>query len=137
MGEQDRVARAEQLFAAWSSGEPDAPAQHLTPDAVLFDVIGGEYRGWPAIREYFAHGLTRYPDLELVPTGEFWHRDDGLALTWVMSATNHNPDFGAETVGRKWRAEGMSYLVFDGDLVCGEYDYHDGGSRQRSLTAER
>jgi hypothetical protein len=29
----------------------------------------------------------------------------------------------------------MSYLVFDGDLVAREVDYHDDGSRARSIEA--
>src|SRR5687768_7978718 len=84
---EDRIALVEALFTAWSSGDPDAPRQYLTEDAVLDDVIGGVHRGWPAIRAYFARGLASWPDLRLQPTGEWWSRDDGLAFTWVMSAT--------------------------------------------------
>jgi hypothetical protein len=134
-----RVARAQALFDAWSSGRVDEPREHLTPDAVLDDVIGGVHRGWASIRTYFQHGLDRYPDLTLVPTGEYWHRTDGLALTWVMSASvRDEAAFGPEALGLRWQAPGMSYLVFadDGDeLVCKEVDYHDGGSRSRSIHA--
>jgi hypothetical protein len=136
MPHQDRVARAAGLFAAWSSGDVDAPRAFLTEDAVLDDVIGGVHRGWSAIRAYFQHGLDRYPDLRLVPTGDFWYRDDGLALTWVMSASVRDDSFGAEARGLRWAARGMSYLVFDGDLVAHEVDYHDAGERQRSIEAQ-
>ena len=71
----DHIAQAYALFGAWSSGDPDAPRRHLHADAVLDDVIGGVYHGWPAIRAYFQRGLERYPDLTLVPTGDFWRRD--------------------------------------------------------------
>lgn len=118
---------------AWSSGDLDAPARYLAPDAVLIDVIGGEYRGWPAIRAYFGRGLSQWPDLTLVPDGEYWHRPDGLAFTWEMSATVRDDRFGAQHRGKRWRAPGMSYVVFDGELIVREVDYHDGGSRQRSL----
>jgi hypothetical protein len=133
---QDRVARATQLLAAWSSGDVDAPRAFLTDDAVLDDVIGGVYRGWPAIRAYFQRGLDRYPDLRLEPTGDFWHRDDGLALTWIMSASVWDDSFGPGARGLRWEARGMSYLVFDGDLVAHEVDFHDAGSRQRSIEAQ-
>lgn len=133
MTHQALIARSLDLFAAWSSGDADAPREYLHADAVLADLIGGTYRGWPDIRDYFANGLKRYPDLTLVPTGNFWHRKNGLALTWVMSATNTNLEFGADTVGRRWQAEGMSHLTFDDGLVIAEYDYHDAGSRRRSL----
>jgi hypothetical protein len=134
----DRVELVQALFAAWSSGDPDAPRPHLTDDAVLDDVIGGVHRGWPAIRAYFARGLASWPDLRLVPSGEWWQRDDGLAFTWVMSATVPDDRFGAGTAGRRWQAPGMSYVVFEGDRVRLEVDYHDAGSRARSLqTPER
>jgi ketosteroid isomerase-like protein len=129
----ERIARVEALFAAWSSGDADAPRPYLTDDAVLDDVIGGVHRGWPAIRAYFARGLASWPDLRLEPTGEYWSRDDGLAFTWVMSATVPDDRFGHGTAGRRWQAPGMSYVVFDGDRVALEVDYHDAGSRARSL----
>lgn len=129
----DRIALVEALFAAWSSGHADAPRRFLTEDAVLDDVIGGVHRGWPAIRAYFARGLASWPDLRLVPTGEYWSRPDGLAFTWVMSATVADDRFAPGTAGRRWQAPGMSYVVFDGDRIALEVDYHDAGSRARSL----
>ena len=132
---QARIAVAWQLFAGWSSEDLDAPQPYLAEDAVLFDIIGGEYRGWPAIRAYFAHGRARYPDLVLEPTGDFWARPDGLAMLWHMSATQTDDSVGQEFVGKKWTVEGLSYLVFDGLTVVREADYHDKGSRERSLRA--
>jgi ketosteroid isomerase-like protein len=129
-----RIGIVGALFRAWSSGDPDAPRRYLTDDAVLSDSVGGDHHGWPAIRAYFARGLEHWPDLSLVPTGEFWSRTDGLAFTWVMSATVHDDRFGAGTAGRVWRAPGMSYVVFDRDRVRLEVDYHDAGARARSLT---
>lgn len=133
MGDAERIDVAWKLFAAWSSEDLDAPRVYLSDDAVLFDIIGGEYRGWPAIRAYFAHGRERYPDLVLEPTGDFWTRPDGLALLWHMSGTQTDASLGAEFVGRRWTVEGLSYLVFDGVTVVREADYHDKGSRERSL----
>jgi len=128
-----RIELVQALFATWSSGDADAPQRYLTGNAVLTDVIGGEYQGWPAIRAYFARGLASWPDLTLVPTGEFWSRPDGLALTWVMSATVRDDRFGANAIGRRWQAPGMSYVVIDGARVAREVDFHDAGSRARSL----
>ena len=128
-----RVEVAWKLFAGWSSEDLDAPRQYLTEDPVLFDIIGGEYRGWAAIREYFGSGRAHYPDLVLEPTGDFWARPDGLAMLWHMSATQTDDSLGADLVGRRWTVEGLSYLVFDGLKVAREADYHDKGSRERSL----
>lgn len=128
-----RIEVTKALFAAWSSGDLDAPRQYLTDEPLLWDSVGGPKQGWDAIREYFGHGLERYPDLVLEPTGEYWAREDGLALTWTMSATVIGDSMGAENVGRRWSAPGLSYLIFDGMKVAAEHDFHDHGARQRSL----
>ena len=128
-----RIEVAKELFAAWSSGDLDAPRAHLTDHPILWDSVGGLKEGWEAIREYFGHGLERYPDLALVPTGEYWTRPDGLALQWEMSASVIDDSMGAEHVGKAWKVPGLSFLVFEGMKVAAEYDYHDKGARQRSL----
>lgn len=130
-----RVDLATSLFRAWSSGDPDAPAQFLHPDAVLYDIVGGEHQGWDAIRAFFARGVKVWPDLELAPQ-QFWTSDDGVALSWIMSATvtpAMGATMGSHNVGKKWRSEGMSWLrVVDGK-VAREVDYHDSGAVMRSL----
>ncbi|MGI9135701.1 MAG: nuclear transport factor 2 family protein [Candidatus Nanopelagicales bacterium] len=128
-----RIEVAKKLFAAWSSGNADAPAEFLAAEATLWDSIGGQKDGWSNIRDYFAHGLQRYPDLVLEPTGEYWARPDGIALQWVMSATVMDDSKGAEHKGKKWIVEGLSFLQFDGLTVVLEADYHEGTSREKSL----
>jgi hypothetical protein len=128
-----RIEVARTLFAGWSSGNPDAPEPCMTPDAVLHDVASGTFTGWPAIRAFFASGLARWDDLQLVPD-EFWWNGDGLALHYVMSATVKDPSiYGPEHVGKKWSVEVMSFLRFQADRVCFEADFHDKGSRAKSL----
>src|SRR6478752_113766 len=134
MDRREDVAR--RVFAAWSSGDADAPAPLFTPDAVLNDVASGRFEGWPAIRDFFAAGLAKWDDLRLEPDA-FWANDDGLALHYVMSATVRDPAlYGADVVGQKWAVEVMSYLRFDGDRVCFEADFHDRGGRARALGLE-
>ena len=131
-----RIAIAKDVFAAWSSGDADAPEQFFTPDATLFDVASGQFDGWPAIRAFFAKGLAKWDDLVLAPD-EFWANDGGLALHYLMSATIKDAStYGAEHVGKVWKVDVMSFLRFDGDRVCYEADFHDRGSRARSLGIE-
>jgi steroid delta-isomerase-like uncharacterized protein len=127
-----RISIADKLFAAWSSGDADAPAAYMSTDAVLYDIVGGEHTGWPAIRAFFATGLERWPDLALIPD-QYWVNDSGVSLSWVMSATVQDDSLGAEAKGKKWRSEGMTWLVFDGDKVVREVDYHDSGALAKSL----
>jgi ketosteroid isomerase-like protein len=130
---ESRIAVAKLVFAAWSSGDADAPERFFTPDAVLFDVASGRFEGWPAIRAFFANGLSRVGNLTLVPDA-FWHSDDGLAVHYVMSGDVILPaTFGPDHVGRRWSVEVMSSLRFDGDRVCYEADFHDKGARAKSL----
>lgn len=132
---QGNIDLATRLFAAWSSGDADAPGEFLHADAVLYDIVGGEHRGWPSIRAFFANGLKVWSDLVLAPD-QFWTSEDGVALNWVMSATvpeSMVQAVGPHNVGKKWRSEGMSWLrIIDGRVVR-EVDYHDSGAMKRSL----
>ena len=130
-----KVQLATDLFAAWSSGDADAPAPYMHDDAVLYDIVGGEHQGWPAIRAFFANGVKIWPDLVLAPE-QFWTSDDGVALSWVMSATVTEavaPKFGAGNVGKKWRSEGMTWLRIRDGKVSREVDYHDSAASINSL----
>ncbi len=127
-----RIDLAENLFKAWSSGDAGAPEPYLHPDCILYDIVGGEHRGWPAIRAFFAQGLERSQDLVLLPE-EYWTNDKGVALSWVMSATVQDDTFGPDIKGKKWRSEGMTYLEIDNGVVTREVDYHDSGAVPRSL----
>jgi ketosteroid isomerase-like protein len=130
-----RIDLARDLFAAWSSGDPDRPERYLHPDAVLYDIVGGEHRGWPAIRAFFATGIAVWPDLVLAPE-QYWTSDDGVALSWVMSATVTDAAgarLGVEHVGSTWRSEGMTWLRIVDGKVTREVDYHDSAAVARSL----
>jgi hypothetical protein len=91
--------------------------------------------GWPAIRAFFAKGLEKWDDLVLAPE-QYWTNDDGVALSWLMTATVTDDRFGADQIGKTWSSEGMSFLVFEGDKVKREVDYHDSGARAKSLGAD-
>ena len=126
----------EAVFAAWSSGDADAPARWFHPDAVLHDTAAGTFRGWPEIRAFFRRGLDKWDDLSLVPS-EWWANGAGVAVAYVMRATVRDPaTFGPEVVGRRWTVEVMSHLRFEGDLVVYEADFHDRGARARSLNID-
>jgi ketosteroid isomerase-like protein len=133
MAGSDEIEIAKKLFAAWSSGDPDAPEAFLTEDAVLYDIVEGKQKaGWTAIRTFFAATLQFAPDVVLAPKA-FWASDTGLAVRWEMSATAINGMFGPDNDGKTWRSEGMSTLEFRDGKVCREVDYHHGGSGLRSL----
>jgi len=131
-GMDAREALARDVFAAWSSGDADAPEPFFTSDAVLSDVASGRFEGWPAIRAFFASGLERWADLLLAPD-EFWFNERGVAVHYMMSATIRDESYGPELVGRRWEVGVMSLLEFRGDQVCLEVDHHDRGARRRSL----
>ena len=136
MSRDPKIDLADDLFAAWSSGSADAPAVFFHPDGVLYDIIGGRYEGWPAIRGYFANGLVKWPDLILKPDG-FWTNERGVAVRWIMSATITSAEtFGDQYVGSRWSSEGMTFLDIDDGLVRLEVDYHDRAAAPRSLGIE-
>jgi len=133
----ERIDLATKLFEAWSSSNADAPEPFMHADAVLYDIVGGEHVGWPAIRGFFAKGLKVWTDLTLVPD-QFWTNADGVSLSWLMSATvpaELADRFGADAVGKRWRSEGMSWLRIVDGKVAREVDYHNEGAIARSLLA--
>jgi ketosteroid isomerase-like protein len=133
MAGQAEIEIARKLFAAWSSGDVDAPAEFLTEDAVLHDIVAGKDKvGWPAIREFFGAALTISPGVVLLPDA-FWVNETGVAVRWRMSATVTSEMFGPEAVGKTWHSDGMSTLEFRDGKVCREVDYHHGGAVLRSL----
>lgn len=128
-----RIGIARSVFAAWSSGDADAPEPYFTDDAVLSDTGSGRFEGWPAIRAFFAAGLTVWSDLLLAPD-EYFTNPDGVAVHYWMSATITDPAMhGPDLVGRRWEVEVMSYLRFRGSQVCYEVDVHDRDARLKSL----
>ncbi|MEM7015988.1 MAG: nuclear transport factor 2 family protein [Pseudomonadota bacterium] len=136
MSEQDaRIILAENLFKAWSTSDADGPGRYLSEDAVLYDIVGGEHRGWPAIRKFFGRAVETWSDLVLLPE-EYWLNERGVALRWMMSATTPDDRFGPENEGKKWHSPGMSYLVIENGKVVYEADYHDSGARAKSLKGE-
>jgi ketosteroid isomerase-like protein len=135
MAGEAEVEIARKLFAAWSSGDADAPAEFLTEDAVLHDIVEGSDKvGWPAIREFFGFALKISPDVVLQPDA-FWVNETGVAVRWHMSATVVGEMLGPENEGKKWHSDGMSTLEFRDGKVCREMDYHHGGAVARSLDA--
>ncbi len=136
MNDRDpRIDLTEKLFEAWSSGDADTPKPYLSPDCVLYDIVGGEHVGWDAIRGFFAQGLTIWTDLVLLPE-QYWTSGKGVACNWVMSATVQDEMFGPKNKGKKWRSEGMSFLEFNDGVVTREVDYHDRGAVAESLAAQ-
>ena len=83
--------------------------------ADMFQVGARNMQNFDLLKEI---GLTRKPVL----------------LKRGMSATVKDPAMhGPEHVGRTWSVDVMSYLRFEGERVCYEADFHDKGSRARSL----
>ncbi len=132
MAGDPEIEIAKKLFAAWSSGDIDAPAEFLTEDAVLYDIVEGNAKqGWPAIREFFATTVKISPGIVLAPDA-FWVNETGVAVRWQMSGVAGDL-FPAKTRGKKWQSEGMSTLEFRDGKVCREVDYHHGPNVLRSL----
>jgi ketosteroid isomerase-like protein len=125
-----KVALAKALWAAWSSGDPDAPGALVTPDFDLNDTAFGHHTSWVDARMFFAATVGNFPDLVMRPELFFENPADGsLSLTWTMTGTY------APTGGR-FSVPGMSLLRFKGDRVCAEIDYYDSKPVRDALPAE-
>jgi steroid delta-isomerase-like uncharacterized protein len=116
----DKVQLAAKLWAAWSSGNPDAPGPLVTDDFDLNDTAFGHHKGWANARDFFSATVGNFPDLVMRPVAYFENPANGdLALTWVMTGT-YAP------TGKSWSVDGMSTLAFRDGKVSAEVDYYDG-----------
>lgn len=118
-----------QLFAAWSSGDIDAPGAFVTEDFRLCDTaFDQECKGWPAAREFFAYALENNPGVHMRPTDIWCTDEENLALVrWVMTGSS-------AATGRLWEVEGVSTLRFRDGLVCEEIDYYTPAPIQAAST---
>lgn len=121
------------LFDAWGSGDPAVIEPFFHPDAVLWDSVNGEFRGWPAIRDLYLASLERWDDLTTVAT-RFWHGADGsVAFTWTMTGRVADDRFGPERRGAHCTFDGMTYVVVEDGLVVEEIEYFDRAAAPRSI----
>ena len=107
------------LFAAWSSGDVDAPAAYVTDDFRLMDTaFDQECLGWEAARAFFAYAMELNPGVHMRPI-DIWSTDerDLAVVRWVMTGSN------AET-GKPWEVEGVSTLRLRDGKVSEEVDYY-------------
>jgi hypothetical protein len=49
-----RTELVHRLFTAWSSGDPERLEPLFHPDALFSDSVNGPFRGWRAIRDFYA-----------------------------------------------------------------------------------
>ena len=132
MTNEGYIELCRQVFANWSSGDPESNEPLFHPDAVLHDIVAGTHVGWEAMRAFFARGLGHWPDLTF-EMHEFWTSDTGVACSWTMTATVPDDRFGAEAAGKTWSAPGMSYLTIEAGKVRREADHWNSGSIASSL----
>lgn len=131
MEKADRIAHANKLWAAWSSGNIHAPQPLVSEDFVLTDTgFGARFESWTEIAGFFGRALEKWPDLAMEPLSH-WTSDDPdmLATLWRMTGTH------AQT-GKHFSVDGMSTLRFLGDKVVEEVDYYSGISVRASEAAD-
>lgn len=123
----------DELFVSWSSQDPDRVEAHFHPEAVLWDSVNGECRGWPEIRNLYVASLERWDDLATRAT-RFWAGDDDdIAFTWRMTGRVADDRFGPEMRGRMANFEGMAHITFVDGLVLEEIEYFDRSAAALSL----
>jgi len=130
----DRAELVHRLFAAWSSGDPDALEPLFHPDATFMDSVNGRFDGWPAIRDFYARSLTVWRRLECTAT-RVWVDGDTAACTWTMTGEIDDDRFGPGTAGVTCRIDGMAHVVFDGDRVLYDEEYFDRDAARASVAA--
>ncbi len=88
-----------------AAGIADAPAEFLTDDAVLHDIVAGKRQGGlarhPRVLRQRAHDLAR---TSCSSPNAFWVNDTGFAVRWHDERHAPGEMFGPEVAGRKWHS---------------------------------
>jgi ketosteroid isomerase-like protein len=122
-----------ELFAAWSSGDPDQVAPYFHRDAILRDSVNGAFCGWPAIRALYVASLDRWGE-PVTEATRFWHGADGsVAFTWTMRGRVLDDRLGPEHRDTMCEFEGMTYVVVEDGLVREEIEFFDRAAPAASI----
>jgi steroid delta-isomerase-like uncharacterized protein len=111
----------QQVFAAWSSHDPDKVVTNYTEDVVYEDVAYGKVsHGRSELRKFAAGFFEAVSDLKLEAVSSSVHHGHGVA-EWVLSGT----DRGLYKTGKKFSVRGASVFEMHGGKCSSNKDFYD------------
>jgi steroid delta-isomerase-like uncharacterized protein len=117
-----------QLYAAWSSSDPDKVANLFTENAVYEDVTAAHVsRGKAEVRKWAAGGFGVFENFKMEVSSIFVQNGRGVA-EWVWSATD-------KKLNKSFSLRGVSIIELRGGKIASCKDYYDflGAMRQLGL----
>jgi steroid delta-isomerase-like uncharacterized protein len=125
------VARA--IFDALSKKDFDAAFHFLADDTVDDFVAIGEFRGKPAIRQFFDELLAAFPDFEMSVDRIVGDRSTAV-VQWQAAGTFSGGKFqGIEPTGKHVEIRGVDVIEIAEGLVHHNTIYYDGASFARQI----
>lgn len=118
----------EQLFAAWTSHDPDKVANLFGEDAVYEDVTANHIsRGRTEVREWAAGAFVVFENFKMELVSSYVRNGRGVA-EWVWSATDNDMH-----KGKKFSVRGVSVIEVRGGKISSCKDYYDFATVMRQL----
>jgi steroid delta-isomerase-like uncharacterized protein len=116
----------EQLFAAWSSHDPDKLANLFGKDAVYEDVTADHIsRGSAEVRKWAAGGFSVFENFKMEVASISVHNGRGVA-EWVWTATD-------KKLGKNFSVRGVSIIEVRGGKISRCKDYYDFATAMRQM----
>lgn len=116
----------EQLFAAWSSHDPEKVANVFAEDAVYEDVTANHIsRGRAEVRKWAAGGFSVFENFRMEVASISVHDGRGVA-EWVWTATD-------KKLGKNFSVRGVSIIEVRGGKISRCKDYYDFATAMRQM----
>jgi len=116
-------ALMEEVTAMLSSHRFERISEVYAEAAVFEDVaMAAVCEGWAAIRQFFDHSVTAFPDFSMTLRGCSADAKTG-ASEWTMAGTNSGHAFGFAATGRLISIRGASIFRFAGGRIAQQRDY--------------
>jgi len=87
----------------------------VTPD-IIYHGVDEEVRSLEKFKKWVDEDLSAFPDMKVTIVDDFGEQNK-IALRWTLEAT-HEKDFGGIPAShKKFEAQGVEILHFDGDKI--------------------
>ena len=120
-------------FDAAIARDPEAMAEHWSPEGIEEILPVGIFRGPEEVKAYFTELFTAIPDFEM-SIDRVLAQDDNVLVQWRASGTfSGGPLMGIDPTGRRIELRGLDWLEVEGELIAHNTAFADGAALARGM----
>ena len=120
-------------FDAVIARDPEAMAEHWSPEGIEEILPVGIFRGPDEVKAYFTELFTAIPDFDMTIDRTLVH-DQSVMVQWRASGTfSGGPLMGIDPTGRRIELRGLDWVEVEGELVTRNTAFADGAALARGM----